>query len=106
MEDLRFTESHEWVKAETVWRASVSRDTPPISWATSFTSNCRNLGRTLALGAEAAVVESVKAASEIYAPIAGEVIEANRDLATDPERSIPNRNRPGSSGCGLSIRRI
>jgi glycine cleavage system H protein len=41
-------------------------------------------GRTLARGDEAAVVESVKAASEIYAPLAGEVTEANAALVEDP----------------------
>jgi len=41
-------------------------------------------GRTLVKGGEAAVVESVKAASEVYAPLDGEVIEANRRLADDP----------------------
>ena len=40
-------------------------------------------GRALLSGAEAAVVESVKAASEIYAPLSGEVVETNRDLEAD-----------------------
>ena len=43
-----------------------------------------DVGKTLDKGAEAAVVESVKAASEVYAPLAGEVIEANRRLTDDP----------------------
>ncbi len=42
------------------------------------------VGRRLDKGGEAAVVESVKAASEVYAPLAGEVIEANTKLADDP----------------------
>jgi glycine cleavage system H protein len=41
-------------------------------------------GKKLTKGGEAAVVESVKAASEVYAPVDGEVIEANRTLADDP----------------------
>ncbi len=41
-------------------------------------------GKTLAKGGEAAVVESVKAASEVYAPLDGEVIEANAKLSDDP----------------------
>ena len=43
-----------------------------------------DIGKTLDKGSEAAVVESVKAASEVYAPLAGEVIEANTRLADDP----------------------
>lgn len=41
-------------------------------------------GRTVAKGDEAAVVESVKAASEVYAPVSGEVIEGNAAIADDP----------------------
>jgi glycine cleavage system H protein len=42
-------------------------------------------GRTLAKGEECAVVESVKAASDVYAPVAGEVIAANGDVESSPE---------------------
>ena len=42
------------------------------------------LGKTVAKGGEAAVVESVKAASEVYAPVSGEVVEINRDLEVSP----------------------
>ncbi|WP_417666740.1 glycine cleavage system protein GcvH [Roseibium sp.] len=44
------------------------------------------VGKTLAQGDEAAVVESVKAASEVYAPIDGEVVEANDGLADEPAK--------------------
>lgn len=43
-----------------------------------------DVGKTLAKGGEAAVVESVKAASEVYSPLDGEVVEANAKLADDP----------------------
>jgi glycine cleavage system H protein len=43
-------------------------------------------GKKLGARAEAAVVESVKAASEIYAPVAGEVVEANGAIKTDPAK--------------------
>ena len=42
------------------------------------------VGRKLKVGDQAAVVESVKAASEVYAPVSGEVVAANGDLAADP----------------------
>ena len=43
-----------------------------------------SVGKTLAKGDEAAVVESVKAASEVYAPVSGEVVEINSDLEASP----------------------
>ena len=59
---------------------------PPNSWATSSSSNCREAGRKVGAGGEAAVVESVKAASEVYAPVGGEVTAANAALADDPAK--------------------
>ena len=55
------------------------------SWATSSSSSCRRpVGKVLNKGDEAAVVESVKAASEIYAPVSGTVTEVNAALGGDP----------------------
>lgn len=50
-------------------------------------------GTQVAKGAEAAVVESVKAASEVYAPVTGEVLEVNADLSADP--SLVNQDATG-----------
>ncbi len=83
MEDLRFTKTHEWVRPEngtvsigiTRYAADQLGDVVHVELpepGTAFTA-----------GAEAAVVESVKAAGEIYAPVSGEVVESNRDLAAD-----------------------
>ncbi len=83
MVDLRFTESHEWVKAENgIGTIGITR------YAADQLGDVVHVelpqpGKSLTSGAEAAVVESVKAASEIYAPISGEVIEANRNLEGD-----------------------
>ena len=52
----------------------------------SSMSSCRQQGRKVGAGAEAAVVESVKAASEVYAPAGGEVSAANDALAGDPSK--------------------
>ena len=52
--------------------------------ATWFTWSCPSVGKALAKGAEAAVVESVKAASEIYAPVSGEVVAVNAELEATP----------------------
>ena len=86
MAELRFTQSHEWVRAEggiatigiTEYAARQLGDVVYVELPEA--------GKSLAAGAEAAVVESVKAASEIYAPIAGEVTEGNRALADDPAK--------------------
>ena len=86
MAELRFTESHEWVKAEngvatvgiTKYAADQLGDVVYVELPEP--------GKKLGSGAEAAVVESVKAASEIYAPADGEVIESNRTLAGDPAK--------------------
>ena len=86
MAELRFTRSHEWVSAEdgiatigiTQYAAQQLGDVVYVELPEA--------GKSLAAGAEAAVVESVKAASEIYAPVAGEVTEGNRSLAEDPAK--------------------
>src|SRR5438552_8046953 len=86
MAELRFTQSHEWVSAEdgiatigiTQYAAQQLGDVVYVELPEA--------GKRLAAGAEAAVVESVKAASEIYAPVAGEVTEGNRSLAEDPAK--------------------
>lgn len=53
------------------------------------------IGKTVAKDAEAAVVESVKAASEVYAPVTGEVVEVNKELEGDP--GLVNREAEGSA---------
>src|SRR5216684_1690319 len=86
MSELRFTQSHEWISTEggmatigiTQYAAQQLGDVVYVELPEA--------GKKLAGGAEAAVVESVKAASEIYAPVAGEVTEANRTLADDPAK--------------------
>jgi glycine cleavage system H protein len=86
MAQMRFTQSHEWISAEggmatigiTQYAAQQLGDVVYVELPEP--------GKKLAGGAEAAVVESVKAASEIYAPVAGEVTETNRALASDPAK--------------------
>src|SRR5260221_1344495 len=86
MVELRFTQSHEWISTDngiatigiTQFAADQLGDVVYVELPEA--------GKTFAAGAEAAVVESVKAASEIYAPVAGEVTESNRALADDPAK--------------------
>ncbi len=84
--DLKYAKSHEWVQklpdgnlligitdhAQSALGDLVFVETPKV-------------GRKLAANEACAVVESVKAASDVYAPVAGEVIEANAELANAPE---------------------
>ncbi len=84
--DLKYTESHEWVRAEADGSVTVG--------ITEFAQDALGdivfvelptVGKTYGAGDDAAVVESVKAASDIYAPIAGEVIAVNEAVAGAPE---------------------
>ena len=82
----RFTESHEWIRLDgniaTVGITKYAADQLGDFVFVGLPNGCKKLDS----GAEAAVVESVKAASEIYAPVAGEVTESNAALAGDPAK--------------------
>ena len=85
MSELRFTEDHEWLRAETDGSVTVG--------ITAFAQNA--LGdvvfvqlpelQAYAKGTEASTVESVKAASGVYMPLDGEVLEVNGNLDSSPE---------------------
>lgn len=84
--ELKYTKSHEWLRLEQDGSATVG-----------ITEHAQELmgdlvyvelpqqGAQLSAGKECSVVESVKAASDVYAPIAGEVVDANAALAGAPE---------------------
>ena len=82
---VKFTDDHEWI--------SVEGDIATIGITAHALEQLGDLvfvevpeaGRALTKGDEAAVVESVKAASEVYAPVTGEVVEGNAGLADNPE---------------------
>jgi glycine cleavage system H protein len=83
--DLRYTKDHEWVRVEgdaatigvTAYAADQLGDIVFVELPEP--------GRTLAQFAAFGVVESVKAVSDLFAPVSGEVTEANADLAANPE---------------------
>ena len=84
-EDLRYTASHEWLRAEADGTLSVGiTDHAQESLGEMVFVELPEPGRSLAAGDGAAVVESVKAASDVYAPVAGEVVAANTALNEDP----------------------
>lgn len=85
-EDLKYTESHEWVKQEGDGTLTVGvTDHAQEALGDLVFIELPAVGRTLAKGEACAVVESVKAASDIYAPVAGVVTEANQTVVDSPE---------------------
>jgi glycine cleavage system H protein len=85
--DLKYTKSHEWVKVEADGTVAVgiTHHAQDLLGDMVFVENPA-VGRKLAAGEECAVVESVKAASDVYAPIAGEVVAANEEVESSPEK--------------------
>ncbi|MBC3871174.1 glycine cleavage system protein GcvH [Undibacterium oligocarboniphilum] len=84
--DLKYTSSHEWVRAEadgtlTVGITEFAQD----ALGDIVFVDLPKIGTTLAAGKDCAVVESVKAAGDIYAPVSGEVVAINEALADAPE---------------------
>ena len=84
--DLKYTKSHEWVRPEADGTVTVgiTHHAQELLGDMVFVEN-PVVGRKLAQGEECAVVESVKAASDVYAPIAGEVVAANGEVENAPE---------------------
>ena len=82
--DLKYAKSHEWVR--------VDGDTATVGITDHAQHELTDVvfvelpapGRTVTAGESCAVVESVKAASDIYSPVAGEIIEGNTALESDP----------------------
>jgi glycine cleavage system H protein len=85
--ELRYTESHEWVRRESDGSVSVGiTDHAQEQLGDIVFVEAPQVGRKVAAGESVGVVESVKAASDIYAPIAGEIVAANADLGASPEQ--------------------
>ena len=84
MSGLKYSTDHEWVRVEgdiaTVGISNYAQE----QLGDVVYVELPELGRTVGQSQEAAVVESVKAASEVYAPVSGEVVEVNQALEDDP----------------------
>jgi len=99
--DLRYSEDHEWVRVEgDIAVIGISEYAQDQLGDVVFVE-LPEPGRAVAQGDEAAVVESVKAASEVYAPVSGEVVAVNDPLADDP--GLVNRE-PTGGGWFLKVR--
>ena len=83
---VKFTKDHEWVRVEGSTAVVGISDYAQQQLGDVVYVELPSAGKKLAAGGEAAVVESVKAASEVYAPVAGEVTDANAALAADPAK--------------------
>ncbi len=84
MSTLKYTEDHEWIRIEGDIATVGITDYAQEQLGDVVFVELPDAGKAVEKGGEAAVVESVKAASEIYAPVAGEIIEANQAIADDP----------------------
>jgi glycine cleavage system H protein len=85
--DLRYAKSHEWLKAAADGTALVGiTDYAQSSLGDITFAQLPKVGAVLKAGETFGVVESVKAASDVYAPVAGTVLEANQALDANPEK--------------------
>jgi glycine cleavage system H protein len=84
--DLQYTKTHEWVRTQPDGTVEIGiTDHAQHALGDLVFVEVPEAGRTVAVGEASAVVESVKAASDVYSPVAGEVTQGNPLLATEPE---------------------
>jgi glycine cleavage system H protein len=86
MSETRYTKDHEYVRAEGDLAAIGITDYAQAQLGDVVFVELPNVGDSFEKGAQFAVVESVKAASEVYAPVAGEVVETNNILDETPAK--------------------
>ena len=95
VEHLLYTKEHEWISVEgDVGTIGITDHAQELLGDIVYVE-LPEVGREVGQGDEAAVVESVKAASEVYAPISGEVVEANEELADNS--SLVNEDAEGKA---------
>ena len=85
-QDLKYTKSHEWVKpnADGSVTVGITHHAQDLMGDMVFV-DLPQAGTKVTSGKECGVVESVKAASDVYAPVSGEIVEANAALSDSPE---------------------
>ena len=81
---VKYTEDHEWIRVEGGIGTVGITDHAQEQLGDIVFVELPEVGRSLAKGDESGVVESVKAASEIYAPVSGEIVEVNAELENNP----------------------
>ena len=86
--ELKYVDTHEWLRAEADGTITIGiTDHAQVLLGDVVYVELPEVGAQLAAGAEAGVVESVKAASDVYAPIAGEIVAVNQALVDAPEKA-------------------
>ncbi len=93
MSDTKFTTSHEWIRMDGDVATVGITDHAQTALGDVVFVDLPEAGREVAANEACAVVESVKAASDVYAPLPGKVVEANARLAEDP--GLVNRDPTG-----------
>src|SRR5471030_243087 len=93
MSETRFTRDHEWVRLDDGVATIGITDHAQLALGDIVFVELPEPGREVAAGEDCAVVESVKAASDIFAPLAGRITETNSALADDP--ALINRDPAG-----------
>jgi glycine cleavage system H protein len=83
-EDLKFTETHEWIRVDGEVGTVGITDHAQAELTDIVFAEAPRVGARFSAKDPAAVVESVKAASDIYAPVSGEIVEANKALSDNP----------------------
>ncbi len=84
MAELHYTSDHEWVRQDGDALVIGITDHAQTALGDVVFVDLPEIGREVAAGEACAVVESVKAASDVYAPLAGRIVEANSALVEDP----------------------
>jgi glycine cleavage system H protein len=97
----RFTKDHEWIRLDGDFAIVGITDYAQSQLGDVVYVELPEIGRRIEKGKEAAIVESVKAASEVYAPVSGEVAEINEALIADPAKV---NNDPMGEGWFLKLR--
>lgn len=84
--ELKYRESHEWVRKEAdgTYTVGITEHAQELLGDMVFV-DLPDVGNTYSQGEDCAVAESVKAASDIYAPLSGEIVEVNSALDSEPE---------------------
>ena len=101
MSEMRYTKDHEWMRVDGDSAIVGITDYAQEQLGDVVYVELPDVGKTVAKGEEAAVVESVKAASDIYAPVDGEVVAVNEALSDEP--SLVNGD-PTGKGWFFSLR--
>ena len=101
MSDIRYTSDHEWARLEGLFVTVGITDYAQESLGDIVFIELPEIGRLVNTGDQVGVVESVKAASDLFSPISGEIIEVNNELTNSPQ--LINSD-PENSGWYMKIK--